>query len=527
MTDADRPKSTAPAPARPELSANSPAVAIFTVVLLAGLGAAGAVYGLSDLIGLGVAAVIAVAGAFVATMAAGKPTTSPDAKANALLEAVSADDASAEPPSRFRSEPWGSLYRRAVGYSEAQRTATLAVQEVEALRRQLEGKPTAPALQPAASAPGEPSEPVGAASAVESYRFEPGPTHEESDLVGASMAAGDGGARTEEAVARALGEALDPIRQELSAMERDLEPVVRALRSSAGAVTAGSSRHASPAKMVDILVQTAADGIEDLAAGLMRANELASVAERVTNRATLLALNAALEATRSGSEAFASIAEETRRLAEYAREATDTISRLSSEIELKVGETIGAIQTTSEDAKAAVATLGSSGGTESAGTAGVDPEAVATLELLLTRVRSLRGNVVVPAAAPAAARSAAVSHAAPVEQRSLDEEPVESAHDAVASEVETGVTVHVVEPAEAEQNAPTSSSRGYGDIRIDDGPSSDGDAGLHAPAGDPPAADAAAPGTPAGDEPREAPRGLPVVPKIPDWLEGLEPPDRR
>src|SRR5205814_9450978 len=114
----------------------------------------------------------------------------------------------------------------------------------------------------------------------------------------------------------------------------------------------------TPAQLVDAVVLTAADGIEDLAAGLMRANELASVAERVTNRATLLALNAALEATRSGSEAFAAIAEETRRLAEFAREATDTISRLSSEIEYKGGETITAIHATSEDAKISLARMG-------------------------------------------------------------------------------------------------------------------------------------------------------------------------
>ncbi len=113
----------------------------------------------------------------------------------------------------------------------------------------------------------------------------------------------------------------------------------------------------SPAQLVDAVVLTAADGIEDLAAGLMRANELASVAERVTNRATLLALNAALEATRSGSEAFAAIAEETRRLAEFAREATDTISRLASEIEYKVGETITAIHATSEHAKTSLAEM--------------------------------------------------------------------------------------------------------------------------------------------------------------------------
>ena len=146
---------------------------------------------------------------------------------------------------------------------------------------------------------------------------------------------------------------------------RDLDELIEGLERLRGAFddsgvpTNGGAPARTPAQLVDAVVHTAADGIEDLAAGLMRANELASVAERVTNRATLLALNAALEATRSGSEAFAAIAEETRRLAEFAREATDTISRLASEIEYKVTETITAIHATSEDAKSAVASLSS------------------------------------------------------------------------------------------------------------------------------------------------------------------------
>jgi methyl-accepting chemotaxis protein len=122
----------------------------------------------------------------------------------------------------------------------------------------------------------------------------------------------------------------------------------------------------------------------------MRANELAGVAERVTNKATLLALNAALEATRSGSEAFAAIAEETRRLAEFAREATDTISRLSSEIEYKVGETITAIHATSEDAKSAVASFQPSGT--------VRPLPTAAVERLLRRARDLKRRLVAEAA---------------------------------------------------------------------------------------------------------------------------------
>src|SRR5206468_11048294 len=145
---------------------------------------------------------------------------------------------------------------------------------------------------------------------------------------------------------------------------RDLIQEIESLRTTLSGGRESEAPHRAedpairtPAQLVDAVVLTAADGIEDLAAGLMRANELASVAERVTNRATLLALNAALEATRSGSEAFAAIAEETRRLAEFAREATDTISRLASEIEYKVGETITAIHATSEHAKTSLAEM--------------------------------------------------------------------------------------------------------------------------------------------------------------------------
>jgi hypothetical protein len=168
----------------------------------------------------------------------------------------------------------------------------------------------------------------------------------------------------------------------LEALSRDLAQPASELPADAGK---GRSTR-TPAQLVDDVVLSAADGIEDLAAGLMRANELASVAERVTNRATLLALNAALEATRSGSEAFAAIAEETRRLAEFAREATDAISRLANEIEYKVGETITAIHSTSEDAKLAVAAL--SGPTPLSTMA--SPEHRESVTVLLRRAREVR-----------------------------------------------------------------------------------------------------------------------------------------
>jgi len=174
----------------------------------------------------------------------------------------------------------------------------------------------------------------------------------------------------------------------IDAMITGLEALSRDLGRPGSAVPVTESGRATrtPAQLVDDVVHTAADGIEDLAAGLMRANELAGVAERVTNRATLLALNAALEATRSGSEAFAAIAEETRRLAEFAREATDTISRLANEIEYKVGETITAIHSTSEDVKVAVAAL--SGATPLSTMA--SPEHRESVVALLQRAREVR-----------------------------------------------------------------------------------------------------------------------------------------
>ena len=153
----------------------------------------------------------------------------------------------------------------------------------------------------------------------------------------------------------ALIQALEQLGEEIEAVP-ETASAGSPVHVPAAAPTSGAG---SPAQLVDAVVQTAANGIEDLAAGLMRANELATVAERVTNRATLLALNAALEAQKTGGDAMGAIAEETRRLAEYAREATDTISRLAGEIEAKVGETITAIHATSEDAKAGLANLAS------------------------------------------------------------------------------------------------------------------------------------------------------------------------
>jgi len=86
----------------------------------------------------------------------------------------------------------------------------------------------------------------------------------------------------------------------------------------------------------------------------------------------------------------------------------------------------------------------------------------------------------------------------------------------------------VVEPPDSDHAASMGPSYSYGDVRIDESAPVDG---TSASAGDPPAEPpeypAASPSAPVGDEPTSVPKGLPVLPKIPDWLEGLDPPDRR
>lgn len=537
MTDVGRDHHETPKSQGAPSAPPSPTAAIFTVVLLTGLGAAGSAYGLGDFLGLAVAAVIAVAGASVAVYIAVKGTP-PDVKAIALLEAVTAENAPTVPPSRFRSEPWATLYAQAVGHVEAQRTATLAVQEVEQLRSQLEKRGETP------------------------QAFVPSPSHGEEELVGGSRGneavSAPAAAYDRASVVRELEEMLHPIREELNAIEQDLEPVVTSLRVDGSA--SSTARGGSPAKMVDALVQTAADGIEDLAAGLMRASELAGVAERVTNRATLLALNAALEATRSGSEAFASIAEETRRLAEYAREATDTISRLSGEIEIKVGETISAIQESSEDAKAAVASMGTNPGPA---THGVSPETVTALQTLLHRVRVLRektsvrreepAEVVAPVASYAAA---AVSVAPSVESEPQarpaygdvsisSEAPEPEPADVQVSYVDAEERIAAPSAGAHESSAGAHESHGdthtgFGSVAFGGSepvvasdepvasvetpvvPSSDAEPAPTEATTESDASDSPAPPDAPAAHASSDPATL-VLPKIPDWLEGIEP----
>lgn len=492
----------------------SPPVAVFVVAFLAAFASAGTAFALGGLLGLGVGVAVGFAGAAVAAMLSAQAAQTHAAKASALLDAATDDHARPDPPFAYREEPWASLYRHVAETASSKRTASLAVLEVERLRKTREGASFDPLANVApASAPA--SDRSGAeVQSFEPTAFEPRPSHAADELVGAAPA--PFGAPATEAFEAApaasvdpavvIAEAVEPYRDAVATIESDLAAVLDLLRRRPGASRNGAD--VNPAQLVDTLVRTAADGIEDLAAGLMRANELAGVAERVTNRATLLALNAALEATRSGSEAFASIAEETRRLAEFAREATDTISRLSGEIEMKVGETIAAIQSTSEDAKAAVASMESAGAPEAPAAPAGTTDAVAAL---LARTRALRERLD-EAAGAASAAVATAEESVPAAAEVSVAEP-----DAVTSDAEPApitVTLDASEEHPAE----------FGDVG-----SLRARASVQEPEAGGRGASSSADPAPADDRRVDAgaegavPKAPYIEPKIPDWLEGIRP----
>lgn len=384
---------------------------LFAVVLVAAALAGVAGHLLSGAAGWAAAALVAVFGGVVAGVASGGASGGGESRARLLVNALRSEIAVNPRTPAGWTGAWSDLYERLSELSQGTKLSEQARGELERARRQIELATKAlrdgkdPLIEIAELRVG----PLRELLEVARDRAGSGPIVNriplgEEELVGvdgeplpepwpkdAEPRSGVPDPRISEAARRGLDELI-----------RGLEALADALGRGGDSAPAAAGAARTPAQLVDAVVHTAADGIEDLAAGLMRANELAAVAERVTNKATLLALNAALEATRSGSEAFAAIAEETRRLAEFAREATDTISRLSSEIEYKVGETITAIHATSEDAKSAVAALPAADGAVASAPPAVSHRAV---EALLRRAREIRDGLGAPAAAtpPAAA----------------------------------------------------------------------------------------------------------------------------
>jgi methyl-accepting chemotaxis protein-like sensor len=421
------------------------------IALVAALAAGAAGHYLAGVAAWGVAGVSGLfAAVLVLALANGRGGDGGD-HAQRLLEHL---EASSDRPSRPPDDvprSWAPLYQYVGRMNEQRRTASAAVAELERFKRQVEA---------AASAYRAGKDPL-----TDLAELRVGPLRELLEATKEGATAGPVVSRLPLGEEELVGVDGEPLPEPWPAGADDpspLDPRVRAearrgldeliqglseLARGTAPAPARSSGSASetPAQLVDAVVQTAADGIEDLAAGLMRANELASVAERVTNRATLLALNAALEATRSGSEAFAAIAEETRRLAEFAREATDTISLLASEIEYKVGETITAIHATSEHAKTSL------GGSSSAPQA--PPATRRVIEDLVARAWKIRGSL-----SPGVGAPAAIPPTAPA-ARSKGDDP------------DSGAELLAAEPEpRSEEGVPESSSVSYDVDPEDDRP---------------------------------------------------------
>lgn len=83
---------------------------------------------------------------------------------------------------------------------------------------------------------------------------------------------------------------------------------------------------------IDELIATSVDCVDDLAAGLSRVREIAGQVQVLGNRATLIALEAAVGRR---SEAEAGTGDEMRRLAADVRNATDAVERLSRDVETR------------------------------------------------------------------------------------------------------------------------------------------------------------------------------------------------
>jgi hypothetical protein len=352
---------------RPGQSSSPPPAVLITLGAAICAGIAGSLAsGVMAWIAIGA---VALGGAYFASRTAGPRKVSSDlGRARRLLLLVDRGGAAeAKVPGDF-SEDWAQVYEKVNKLAYEARTSPPPGNQLENFRKQVDLAATLlrDGKDPLVEAPELRAGPLlPLLEGVKGSSSLPVVNHlslgEEEELIGAGgdglppdWPKPEGSGRTYDA---AFEQGLRELVQEIESLRTTL---AGSANGTVGNPAVDESAPRTPAQLVDAVVLTAADGIEDLAAGLMRANELASVAERVTNRATLLALNAALEATRSGSEAFAAIAEETRRLAEFAREATDTISRLSSEIEYKVGETITAIHATSEDAKTSLAEMSGS-----------------------------------------------------------------------------------------------------------------------------------------------------------------------
>lgn len=132
--------------------------------------------------------------------------------------------------------------------------------------------------------------------------------------------------------------------RELQRLGGELEQSLVALASGArpaDAESLGPWRAATKAAIQELL-DSSSGSVDHLGRGLLRVQEISDQVHLVANRATLIALNAALTGSRMGrpEAEMAELSEEMKRLAAEVRNATERTARLSHDVEGEVASAV-------------------------------------------------------------------------------------------------------------------------------------------------------------------------------------------
>ncbi len=132
--------------------------------------------------------------------------------------------------------------------------------------------------------------------------------------------------------------------RELQRLGGELEQSLATLTSGAkepDAVALGPWREATRAAIQELL-ESSSGSVEHLGRGLLRVQEISDQVHLVANRATLIALNAALTGSRLGrpEAEMVELSEEMKRLAAEVRNATERTTRLSHDVEGEVASAV-------------------------------------------------------------------------------------------------------------------------------------------------------------------------------------------
>ncbi len=140
----------------------------------------------------------------------------------------------------------------------------------------------------------------------------------------------------------------------LEEAEAGIVGVAHAAEEMAAAANAGNAAVEQTIQAMDRVkerVGYSANRIQDLDAKGRQIGRIVLSIESIAEQTNLLALNAAIEAARAGEHGrgFAVVADEVRKLAELAANATKEISTLIESVTVTVGETVKAIEVTQQE----------------------------------------------------------------------------------------------------------------------------------------------------------------------------------